>query len=564
MKMNKIFAVLCSCLLAAMAFAQNDSVISRDVNVEREFQPTIKSAGKINIKPDVYTPEFTPAEAEYSDFSQPLATDFNMSTLGYAETNFTRPVPTNGFLRGAVGHVMSQADFHYYMTERRNTQFDIHMNHLAQWGVKTLSNTNLGFNFDKKFRKTDMFFDVEGGNIFYTRYGRYYDASTNSYTKKFLEMTPADRQTIWMAQANLGFCSLPSDQFTYLAQTGYKAFILPAFGVEHQVRTKGLFDWTNNVHHAGADVYVQNNFYTLESGTQNSKHFIHLEPYYGYTGKRVRLHAGVNFDIELGNGSKVFFPSPNVLFEADLTRDWLTLFADATGSHAFCSIEEHLTENRYLAVGNDLLHSHPAEYTPIDATLGFKIRPHADLLMDIHAGYALFLHSHVWNASSSDLGVYEFGETNRQRWKVGAKLNFHYQDIVNIALSGDYFISSVDSIDFDGTVVYMTGADGKNLVYDCPAWEIKCRIDAKIDSKWSLYSDNYFMGKRHALVDRNTTKELRPVIDLNLGVQYNINRWLACYLQLNNYLGFGKLKYDVFYGYQAMGINFLAGVTWAF
>lgn len=561
--------ILCGCLMAAGVFAQNDSVISRDVNVEREFQPTIKSAGKINIKPDVYTPEFTPQEATYSDYSKPLPTDFNMSTIGYAETNFTHPVPTNGFLRGAVGHVMSQADFYYYMTERRNTQFDIHMNHLGQWGIKTLSNTNLGFNFDKKFQKTNMFFDVNGGNIFYTRYGKYYDPTVKtSYTKKFLELSPSDRQAIWTAQANFGFRSLPTDQFKYLVQTGYKAYIVPGLGVEHQVNTKGLFDWTNEVHHAGASLRVNDNFYTLESGSEKSKHLIHIEPYYGYTGKRFRMHAGVNFDIDLGIGDKKFLPSPNVHLEADLTRNWLTLFADAVGHHEMGSLEDHLSENRYLTISNNLICHHTHAYCPIDATLGFKIRPHADLLMDVHAGYALTFNDHVWNAlyTATDKGAFEFGLTTTQRWKVGAKINFHYQDIVNIMVGGDYFIWSADSVDFEGTKVWMQDSKGKALVFDRPSWEIKCRIDAKINSKWSLYSDNYFVGKRLAMVGRDATQtaELKPIIDLNLGVQYNINRWLACYLQLNNYLGFGKLKYDAYYGYQAQGINFLAGVTWAF
>ena len=82
-----------------------------------------------------------------------------------------------------------------------------------------------------------------------------------------------------------------------------------------------------------------------------------------------------------------------------------------------------------------------------------------------------------------------------------------------------------------------------------------------------LYSDNYFAGKRMAMVQRDDVmedRELRPMIDMNLGVQYSINKWLACYMQLNNYLGFGKLKYDIFYGYESQGINFLAGVTWSF
>jgi outer membrane cobalamin receptor len=53
----------------------------------------------------------------------------------------------------------------------------------------------------------------------------------------------------------------------------------------------------------------------------------------------------------------------------------------------------------------------------------------------------------------------------------------------------------------------------------------------------------------------------KPVIDVNLGAQYNVNKWLSCYIQLNNII---HRKHDIVYGYQTQGINFLLGVSYAF
>ena len=55
--------------------------------------------------------------------------------------------------------------------------------------------------------------------------------------------------------------------------------------------------------------------------------------------------------------------------------------------------------------------------------------------------------------------------------------------------------------------------------------------------------------------------ELKPIISLNFGAQYAINRWLIVYAQLNDYL---NRKSDIFYGYQSQGIHFLLGVRWKF
>ena len=56
--------------------------------------------------------------------------------------------------------------------------------------------------------------------------------------------------------------------------------------------------------------------------------------------------------------------------------------------------------------------------------------------------------------------------------------------------------------------------------------------------------------------------KLKPTIDVNLGCKYE---WpelnLEFFMQLNNII---CRHNDVFYGYQTIGINGLAGVTWRF
>ena len=111
---------------------------------------------------------------------------------------------------------------------------------------------------------------------------------------------------------------------------------------------------------------------------------------------------------------------------------------------------------------------------------------------------------------------------------------------------------------------------GKAL--DREPWMITLRVDAKVTPKLSLYSANYFVGRRYVLaplvggpfsseMSGNRVVGLQPVIDLNIGAQYSFNRWLSVYLQLNNYL---HRKHEVFYGYQTQGINYMAGLSWTF
>lgn len=559
--MKKIYSTLIllwafgSCYLAA----QNDS-IERIVTVEREFQPVIQPAGKISAEPLIYTPVLKPADIVYSSYSAPMSTDYNLSYLGYSSLNFVYPKPLNGFLRGGIGHNNTVFDFSYRVSDKKGAYLDIYANHLGKWGRKTLSSTQAGLNFSKLFSATDLFFDVNGKNTFFTRYGKYFTYSDLAKGKgdlsvsRYRDFSPSDKTNLWEIDTRIGVRSLPKQEIQYLVQTGYEAFLMGKVATEHQIRSKAMLDWHRNEHHVGGDVLVQNRIYSVGEIDWNvprlygndtvlqNHHVVKIEPYYAYMGNRFNIHAGVNFDMVFGKG-KVFLPSPNVTFEAQLAKKWLALYGGAVGDYMVTSVRDNFRYNHFLHPELEITDTHNRTYMPVDAFLGFKIRPHADLLLNMYAHYILTKYD-VFYQYDKD-GYFTLVGSDHQRWKIGGKFDYHYQDIVNIHLDGHYTMWKMKSIEY---------------AYYRPSWEINFRVDAKINSKISLYSDNYFAGGRYALYGSESIL-LKPTIDLNLGAQYNIDKWLSCYLQLNNYL---NRKHDFLYAYQTDGINFVAGVTWSF
>lgn len=561
--------------------AQTDSTsIDRTVTVEREYRPVIQSAGKLSVKPSIYEPTFTPTEITYSSYSEPVVTDYRLSPLGYSETTFGHRQRTDGFIRVGAGHSGTQFDFNYAMAERRNLLLDIHAHHLGQWGRKTLSHSSLGMDIVQRFSAGEFYFGVDAGNIYFTRYGRYFHYTdfqkmTGEFEslKSYSAFEPEDKNSQWEVDTRIGVRSLPDAEIRYKIQTGYEAFVMKANTVEHTIHTTGMFEWQNDAHHAGANLTIQNHLYSFNRdeladfyGIDKNKpsrldstsyHAIKIEPYYAYEGNRFRLHAGINLDMCAGKG-KVFLPSPNVTFETELTKDWLLLYGSATGQYATSSVREHFNYLRYLHAENEITSQRNRTYTPIDATLGFKIRPQRTLLMDIYANYAYTKYDVYFvpeKIEERQTGFFNLISTPYHKWQIGARFNYHYQDIVNITLNGFYNIWKM--------VEYESFALPANHILDRPTWGITLRVDARIDSKWSLYSDNYFAGGRYALNYEKEKKavELKPIIDLNLGVQYNVNKWFACYFQLNNYI---HRKHDVYYGYQSQGINFMGGISYTF
>ena len=602
--------------LANNAFAQSDSALNRSVTVERDFQPIIQAAGKVSTKPAVVETNIEPTPIEYSHYTASVQPTATFNPLLSQPTRFEPTAPYKGYVRGAVGHPNTLFGFGYHLDDGKNSILDVHAGHHAEWGTATLSKSKLGLNFKHTFSTCDLYFGVEGGNIYYNKYGHWYDYATFYTTNRdfggweknevaYAKKVPTidrDLTSLWTAEAFVGVRSNPKQDIQYKVQTGYMLFSKPGAVSEHQIRTHGSVDWSSEAHHVGANIYVQNNIRQLRNALAEAipdslYHNIHnfrIEPYYVYEGKRVRLHVGVNLDLNLGRGQNElsgvenlsFAPSPHINLEAQIAKQWLTIYADIEGSHGFGTLQDYMEENRYRLIHQGIIEPHAASYTPVDAELGFHIRPYRDLLFEIHGGYAYMIHQDVWvaNADSASIAIggvnkkmvgagdFTYFHTNYQRGKVGGQINYHLRDILRINVNGDYYFWS-----------------GDTTVYDRPNWELAVRIDGRIDKHWSVYSDNKFVGGRKALVyndatDTYTEHMLRPILDCNLGVEYNM--WvgskgerlkvkgekdqilrpepkpnLTLFLQLNNWL---HHKNELFYGYRSQGINFLIGATYRF
>lgn len=595
--------------ISMTAYAQTDSTLERSVTVERDFQPTIQAAGKISTKPAVVETKIESTPVEYSDYTASVTPETTFNPLLSQPTRFEPGKRYNGHVSGAIGHPNTFFDFGYHLDDGKNSILDVYAKHHAEWGMAALSKTKIGLNFTHTFSTCDLYFGVNGGNIFYHKYGHWYDYSqewgmwekNKTAYSQTAPMVALDKTALWTAEAYLGIKANAKQDVQYQVQTGYMIFAKAGAVAEHQVRTKASFDWSTEEHHVGAKLYVQNNFLQVNTSLgiadslYHNRHNFRIEPYYAYEGKRMRIHVGVNLDVNIGHGQLLsgaenisFAPSPHINLEAQVAKQWLTIYADVLGSHGFGTLQGFMEENRYRLIHAGIVEPHFASYTPVDAELGFHIRPHRDLLIELHGGYAYMMHEDAWIANETNAtftykslsktmqaGDFGYLHTDYQRGKIGGQLNYHYRDIVRVNVDGDYYIWK-----------------GDTTVYDRPNWELGIRVDGRIDKHWSLYSDNHFAGKRLALsyngtTDTYTEHTLKPVIELNLGLQYDM--WvgkakangdklkikakgeqvmrpepkpnLSFFFQLNNWL---HRKNDIYYGYRSQGINFLLGATYRF
>ena len=549
-----------------------DSLITRDVVVEKEFRPIIQNVGKLNIQPKQVETKVESAKVEYSEYSTTLQSINDFNPLGASSIRFNQPSTPDGYLEVGLGHPLTHLDFGYCITQKRDIRMDLFAKHDAQWGMKAWSESKIGMSFLKRYSTMEVYFDVDGNHWYYTRYGRYFDKDKH-LAGNMRDLHGDDFQHVWTVNTAVGVRSRKSETIQYRVQIGYTAFILPDLAVEHQIRSHADVAWQSEEHKAGANIYVQNAFYTVEErmhipdSAYNARHALRIEPYYEYASGSWRVHAGVNLDMNIGKGRLLsdnenlsFAPSPNIQAEYRIIPTWLAVYAKAEGRFSTGKFQDALIGNPYDQLEPGITSHHVSPYMPIEASLGIKLKPINTLFIDVYARYAYMKNNIIFRSPTIDSlannrnAFMDHVYADYQRWTVGAELTYHYQDIVNIRLGGHYYAWKQAMENAEQAI------DAKK-VYERPSWDLHLRIDAKINSKWSLYSDNLFGGSRQALLMDGSSAKMKELIDVRLGAQYNIHRWLSCYLQINNYI---HRKNDIFYGYQSLGINGQIGVRWQF
>ena len=278
-----ILAVICGISLHAQ-----DSTFNRVVTVERDYQPDIEQATKIKLRPAVLKKEVEPNPVIYSTYSTPLSVEYNLHPLQAAKVSFVPQPILNGVIEGAVGHRNTHLLFGYRINHKKKMSLDLYANHDAYWGKDALSNSKLGMQVNRHFSGADLYFGVEGANEYFSYYGRNFDGGI------ITTHTPITDQSLWNVKAKIGLRSTNDHAVQYHIQTGYNAFIVPTYTIEHQVHSFLDVAWSNDNHGAGVHVFVQNSLRNDTTGW--NKHALRIEPFYSYKNQHIRLHVGVNID----------------------------------------------------------------------------------------------------------------------------------------------------------------------------------------------------------------------------------------------------------------------------
>ncbi len=570
---------------AGNAMAQKDSLkLKQEVEVVKAYQPSILDAQKINDIPQI-KPEQTEAPTfDYSIFSKPVFSTFDPTPVAAAKMVGDPKEPLGlGLLKLGFGNYLTpygELFFNAQPTQKSN--FGIHFSHLSSSGkvkllnedlVKAPESENTAEIFGKKFfRKSTFSGSLAFDRKAFTYYGYAGDRLSDALKEEVIPYFQ-DKQYFSKGTATFHLKSetLSTAELNYDFGAKYHYFISKTGQTEHEVVLSG--DVSKNIDNAlgllsaSLTIYkadsIMNRFYSEFGKKQQT--ILRANPSVMWSTENASLQLGLNtamiLDIDIDADFKIW---PKVKAEWSPVPQVLTLFAGVDGHLQHNTYSAIAAENPYVDPYHDVANTN---YKYI-VSGGFKGKLTSKTNYVAEASYSAIEKQHFYVTNGMDM--FKPASTFRT---LNNTFNVIYDDVNILKLSGEVMHSVSDNFSLHLLGNYYS-YDLKSLKkpWQMPNFDFTLSGVYKPTEQIKFTTDIFVVGSRTALINDYspnfslappTSHEILmdPIIDLNVGAEYQFSSKLNFFAKLNN---FGFQKYEQWLGYTNKGLNWMAGISYSF
>jgi len=482
-----IISLLCFCMFPALSKAQTTSKdtagLKRELILEREYNPSIRDASKINEIPLIKEPEVPKATIDFSTFALPYEIKPQIPVL-QAHPYMTQWLPSQkrGYLYAGISSFISvDGDLGYQILNTEKDRLSWWASHRSSYGKVKFLQTD-----EKQFMKmndnwvgldyaheSSAFRLFTGLKYIYSDYNYY---GYHSLTAENISAIPL--QTNHIVDCSVSAASQKEDELSYLLGLNYSymyrknAFLDPFIsddtrssisGFEDKIKgpEENYFKINWDVHHLlqrniqwGIMGYFNYNSYHLDSTNKgyykDYKNYadLNLNPYLYFDEYKWDLRLGLQADV-LFNHTRPLNIAPNIRFNYH-PIERLTLYLNAEGGVNNNNQAQVYHRNRYVDPTFRLLDS----YTGIDGTLGVKATIQDQFWLDVCFGYNYIMQKHYYISANPNMLSLSNGWNNRIRpmygdentFKIGLNFKYKYQNILDLGVKTIYYMTSVNSI----------------------------------------------------------------------------------------------------------------------
>jgi hypothetical protein len=562
--------------MAALAFSAGlfaqtpDSLLRRQLELERDFNPSLLDADKINSLPALREPVVQKANTNYStwagrttpplEIALPRPADI-MTEIPYSLKKGYLSFQAGNYanLDGAFGYrFVEQAKHNLAFTFLHNsTNGDInYVQDSDPAGNTAYLMDNLG-KLAYRYDADAMLFDME---VSYLHALFNYYGNTFGHERYF----DNENQRLGVFNARLGLQSKESDRLNYRGSLDFSNFSTK-FGYTlngepirgNQLNAMAGFDkpFRDINTKIGIDGSLFTTFY---QGDFDNYFLLNASPYirFGELNRSARL--GVNVLFQDADKMRIRV-APNVKLHWGLT-DHTSLYANILGGFQNNTFLEMMNESRYFL-----------SYTPvkpafsiIDIDGGIKIGEINGFRFDIFGGYrktddAHFLVHHGQEVIGGDV-LGNFREVLSPVY--GSLSHTHIGGLFQSNIWAPLDLSLLLKKNFydvtDMTIYGVQVADPK--AYNKPGLEIELTGSLEVNENLHFSMNYYFANDRWSYYEGQNS-EMDNINDLNMGASYRISDAFSFSVKANNMM---NQQYDLWYGHPSQGFSLMGGFTFLF
>lgn len=536
-------------------FSQEE--VSRDLTVEREYDPVVANAKKISPTPQKEVIEVEQPEITYTTWSKVEKTEKSATVQDpteYEAKSDSVPGRKKGMFKAGLGfYWQTLGEFYYPLIEKEKHLLDVSLKHNGAFGNISLADgtkpramdqiTDLGLNYETSFKKSKLETGVSYKFNSYDYYGLSTDLEdlmkdtigTNSDVDFYLKLYSTDHKSKIHYHTHLGY--------KYFARN----FNIDAHMIKAGVELAGHVGKGELGAEVDADIDILNMNTKAEESHPHTAGILKFTPFYKLHGEDWEVNLGGNLFVDFNEHAKrPVTGSAEISAHVGIVPDIFYLYGGIGGDYKPNYYYEILRENPYITPDLEV----SPTYTPFDVNLGLKIRIMEGLLFNVGFDYNLILDQYYYINHVVDANKYTntfdvVTESTTHNVNVEAGLYFDYVKGLNLGLTAGYSY---------------WGVKENAYAWQKPSWKVEFSGTYRFLEKWEVGLSYKMLADRKALVAGEVVK-MNDIHDVDVWASYKALDWLTVFIKGKN---LANQKSDTYYGYRNFGINGLAGVTMLF
>jgi len=588
----KILATALIQLSAVATFGQTDTILSKEVEVIKAYQPSISEAYKITGSPKIvdttsYTPVF-----EYKIQSTLVPVTKSIQKLPVVQLGTPPRGKSNlGYLRGGIGNAYTPyGEILINTPPSKNTDFGIHLFHYSSqpsvkltddMRIKTPYSDNMARLFVKNyFKKSVIEWDIKYDRNRFNYYG-FADRDSSALdtllyqdTKK-ISSSLNKKQVFNNASTHINFRNLTTrSALDYNIMLGYNYFWNATGQRSHHGNYNGDFAIDKKDYKiligSKIDYYYQDSIKNCYTQQISNHQFVTAEisPRGEYEKDSWYIQGGFNLGAVFDDDSSAIFhisPEINVMYHP--IPNILSLFAGTTGKIVVNDYQTMTEFNPYIDYNTELKPSKEV----ISLFGGFKGKISRSIAYMLDVNYTIthdkpfyYLKETFYpNVSDESFNMFNVKYDDLNVLRFGGNIRYS-SDNVTVSLLGNYYTGKAKNIT---PLTHLPSYDAALTGSVQATKKVKATLDARVigerkgEVEICTYSLNAGTGLLNAPVYTTEFRNLKTIVDINIGAEYEYIKNLNFTLDVKNLL---NQNYELWHGYNSQGILFLVGARYVF